>query len=96
VTAGEDGKVVLWDIATHQTIGAPFTGMGTEILGLAFRPQRSQLAVLGNTRILVWDTDERSWRKTACWLVNRNLTGQEWNKYLGPEIPYGKTCDSAN
>jgi WD40 repeat protein len=95
-TAGEDGKVLLWDVATHQTIGAPLTGMGTEILGLSFRPHHSQLAVLGNTRILVWDTDEKSWRKTACWLVNRNLTHEEWNKLLGPQIPYGETCDSAN
>jgi WD40 repeat protein len=96
VTAGEDGKVILWDVATHQTIGGPLTGMGTEIQGLAFRPQHDELAVLGNTRMLVWDVDEKSWRKTACRLVNRNLTREEWNKFLGPQIPYGETCDASN
>ena len=94
-TAGDDGKVLLWDVATHQTLGAPLTGMGTEIWGLAFRPHRNQLGVLGNTRLVVWDTDENSWRKTACWLANRNLTHEEWSKFL-PQTPYAGTCDSTN
>jgi WD40 repeat protein len=96
VTAGEDGKVLLWDVASTQTIGAPFLGVGTEVQGLAFRPNHNQLAVLGNTRMLVWDTDEKSWRTTACRLANRNLTHEEWSKFLGPAIPYAATCDSAH
>lgn len=96
VTAGEDGKVLLWDAMTHQTIGAPLSGMGTEIWGLAFRPQHSQLAVLGDRRIMVWDTDENAWRKTACLLANRNFSREEWIKFIGPQIPYGETCDSAS
>jgi WD40 repeat protein len=92
-TAGEDGKVVLWDVPTHQPVGGPFTGVGDEIQGLAFRPHHSELAVLGNTRMLVWDVDENSWRKTACWLVNRNLSHDEWSKFLGAQTPYTQTCD---
>ncbi len=94
VTAGEDGNVLLWDSATQQQIGSPLTGMGDEIWGLAFRPHHNELAILGDTRILVWNTDENLWRNTACRLVQRDLTQDEWNIFLGPQSPYSKTCAS--
>jgi hypothetical protein len=41
--------------------------------------------------IRLWDVDPHSWAKRACDIANRNLTREEWRKYLG-DLPYRKTC----
>ncbi len=92
-TGGQDGKLILWDFATHQPLGRPLYGKGDEILGLAFRPKTGELAVLADKGLLIWKIDEASWRRVACRIANRNLTVQEWNKFLGSaERP--RSCDS--
>jgi hypothetical protein len=32
--------------------------------------------------------------REACATVTRNLTVAEWNQYVGPEIPYERTCEN--
>jgi hypothetical protein len=41
--------------------------------------------------VRLWDVDPHSWRQRACVIANRNLTREEWWKYMGDE-PYRKTC----
>jgi WD40 repeat protein len=90
----EDGTVVLWDLATRQQIGRPLAGMGDEVQSLAFNPKTGALATLGDKRLLLWDVNEALWRKTACRLANRNLTRDEWGRFLGPGVAYRETCSA--
>jgi hypothetical protein len=77
----------------HQPLGRPLYGKGDEILGLAFRPKTGELAVLADKGLLIWKIDEATWRRVACRIANRNLTVEEWNKFLGSaERP--RSCDS--
>ena len=39
----------------------------------------------------LWDVDLQSWLKRACAIANRNLTREEWGRYMGDQ-PYRKTC----
>lgn len=45
-----------------------------------------------DTTIRLWDVDPQSWQARACRLAGRNLTLDEWNQYIGPDIRYHKTC----
>jgi hypothetical protein len=41
--------------------------------------------------VRLWDVDPQSWLKRACAIANRNLTHEEWRKYMG-DLSYRKTC----
>jgi hypothetical protein len=41
--------------------------------------------------VRLWDVDLQSWLKRACNIANRNLTCEEWWKYMG-DLPYHRTC----
>ena len=57
-TAGGDGTVRLWDVATGQIVGAPLpagAGPGGSVSGLAFSPDGQLLATVGTDRtVRMW------------------------------------------
>jgi WD40 repeat protein len=60
---------------------------------VAFSPDgRTLAAAAANGTILLWNIRITDSMATACKRVNRNLTRQEWQEYLG-ESPYQKTCE---
>jgi WD40 repeat protein len=95
-TGATDGTVILWDVATCQPIGRLFAGTGAEVRSLAFRPKHEELATLVDKQLLVWDVNSDWWRETACRLANRNLTRDEWSKFLGSSVAYHDTCSAQN
>ena len=41
--------------------------------------------------VILWDVNLGSWLDLACRIANRNLTMDEWQRYVGPG-PYRQTC----
>ena len=107
VTAAPEAQLVAWSDFGRPTFQTLDSKLGREfgdemrapagregldsVSGLAFRPDGRILASMEQNTVYLWDFDISSWRRRACAIANRNLTIEEWDRYLGP-APYRKTC----
>jgi WD domain, G-beta repeat len=92
-SGGVDSTVILWDVATHQSIDR-LEGHTAAVNSVAFSPDGTMLASGSADRtIILWDISHESWRTRACRIAKRNLTDGEWREFLGDE-QYRRTCSS--
>ena len=93
-TGGSDGSPILWDVRTRKQLGAPLPGpsQGTR-MHVVFRPDgRHLIAQYFDGQTFEWDVNPASWRDRACAVAGRNLTKDEWDKFL-PDRAYRRTCE---
>ena len=95
-----DGSVVLWDVEQGARISEPlrreFPKDGyvydhDQLNGLAFSPDGVLASGVCLTPVTLLDVGLDSWMETACAVANRNLTPDEWARYLRDE-EYRATC----
>jgi len=92
-SGSKDGTVILWDVATLQPIMPPFKGHTNTVFSVAFSPDgRTVASGSKDTNIILWDVSLESWKSRACRIANRNLTQAEWNQFIGPDMPYQRSC----
>lgn len=89
----EDGSVVLWNIPTQQMIGPPLKGHQGFVWSLAFSPDGEKLVSTGDDGLIVWDTSVDSWREKARKMANRNLSRDEWRRFIFNR-PYRKMWEN--
>lgn len=87
---GRDGKLRLWDVATHRSIGPALATNGAYTESLE-RVSDTVVVSGGEGAVVTWDLDPASWMERACRLAGRNLTSTEWAAYVGGE--YRATCE---
>jgi WD40 repeat protein len=91
-TAGADGTIALWDVATRKPIGTPVTVEPDSNITAAFSPDGSHLfAVSTSGEGVRLDTSPESWKRRACLIAGRDLTAREWEDAL-PDRPYEAVC----
>jgi WD40 repeat protein len=92
VIANGDGTVGLRDARSGDQIGPYLRDHGDGARAVAFTSDGARLASVGlDGRVLLWEARPAAWRERACRVANRNLTSDEWKKYLG-QRPYHETC----
>ena len=69
------------------------SGGGNLDSGILFGPSGERIRRSDGT-LLLWDLDFDSWRRRACRIANRDLTREEWERYLVDE-PRRETCSVA-
>jgi WD40 repeat protein len=85
-------KIVLWDLASGQPVGLPFTWNTRAVSPLLFNADGTALVTGGGDGTFMrWDLDPKSWIERACAIVRRNFTRDEWKQYFREE-PYRQTC----
>ncbi len=76
-------SVRLVDTAAHQAVGPPWKGLA--YAGAVFNDDGRIIGTSTPTTGALMNIDPKVWRREACVLAGRNLTAEEWQKYLpGP------------
>jgi WD40 repeat protein len=89
---GSSGGLRLWDTATQQLIGAQFPGGDGQWGTVAFTPDgRYLLVVFTDGSAYRWPVSVEGWEAHACAVAGRNLTKEEWHRYVGSR-GYQSTC----
>jgi WD40 repeat protein len=74
-TAGADGAVAIWDVATRKPIGTPLTLWPGSFVSAAFSPDGSHLfAVSTRGEGARLDASPEGWKRHACLVAGRDLS----------------------
>jgi WD40 repeat protein len=99
-SASQDYTVRLWDVGRLEATPIVLSGHEGEVWSLAYSPDGTHLVAGGRDKMIrIWDlTHPRNASPTptiadeVCRKVWRNLTLQEWHKFVSVELPYERTC----
>jgi WD40 repeat protein len=82
------GEVILIDLDEGLPVGPLATGT---VKSLAYDAETATIVAFTPAGWDRWIVDPDEWMHMACGIANRNLTTEEWDRYLGSE-PYRPTC----
>jgi WD40 repeat protein/class 3 adenylate cyclase len=81
----------VWSTSTLQQFGSDLEGTGTD-QNMAFTPDgRYLLVVTDDGTVTRWPVSVAAWEQHACAVAGRNLTREEWARYVGNR-PYSNVC----
>lgn len=91
-----DGKIYLWETENLNTQPIVMEDNGGFVFSLAFSPDGRSI-VTGSTeenRLIARPTSTGQLAQMICGLIGRNMTQNEWETYVGADVPYEETCPS--
>jgi WD40 repeat protein len=91
-TGGQDGAVKLWSTTTLQQEGSALsTDQGSTTTAAFESGDAGLLAVNDHGNVFRWPMSIAAWEQHACAVAVRNLTRQEWKRYLTARS-YTRVC----
>jgi WD40 repeat protein len=94
-SGGYDETIILWDLNRRQSLGTLAHKGG--VAAVAFSPTGGLLASSAccsglRDTLMLWNVGLAAWRAEGCARAGRNLTLKEWDQFVGPQLPYRRTC----
>jgi WD40 repeat protein/class 3 adenylate cyclase len=90
-SGGSSGGTRIWETPTLQQLGSDFPGGAGQWGNVAYTPDGHYLiAVFGNGTAYRWPVSLSAWENHACSVAGRNLTPEEWSRFVGTR--YSKVC----
>jgi energy-coupling factor transporter ATP-binding protein EcfA2 len=92
-SAGSDRLLQMWVIDFLEDLPIRMDNNNGFIWDIAFSHDSKYLIAAGHeSEIRVWPTDPNLLAEQICPLLKRNMTQEEWIKYVGSDIPFENTC----
>ena len=91
-SGGSDGVAKLWSTRTLQQLGADLPGAPGTWLGAEYTPSGRDIVVVSRSdQGWIWPARLSDWEAQACRVAGRNLTREEWSRYVGGRS-YATVC----
>jgi WD40 repeat protein len=92
-SAGSDRLLQMWVIDFLEDLPIKMDNNNGFIWDIAFSHDSKYLIAAGHeSEIRVWPTDPELLAEQICPLLKRNMTQEEWIKYVGSDIEFENTC----
>jgi len=88
-----DGSLRLWNLQADRSLGPPLRTDSAAEGPVFLRNDHQVVTDVSPGGLLLWSLDPDVWRATACALAGRELSRDEWARFLGDE-PYRETCSN--
>lgn len=107
-TSSKDFSIRLWEyskpemppmvLSDHDWVwGVAFTPNDEQLMA-GINSVKEEIGTTGNLKsnqtIHAWPTNIRSMSDKLCSYTKRNMSKEEWNLYVGEDLPYLKTCEN--
>jgi WD40 repeat protein/energy-coupling factor transporter ATP-binding protein EcfA2 len=93
-SASADKTIRLWNYKHPETESIKIVGHDAWVWTLAFAPDGNTLfSGSADRKVLTWTTDAAVLADKVCTLARRNLTQDEWDKFIGSQDPLERNCE---
>ncbi|MFC2087772.1 WD40 repeat domain-containing protein, partial [Bacteroidota bacterium] len=93
-TASYDGTIKLWATKDYNLLPIILRDHGTFINAIVFNLDGKYITTGDMSGTLIhWPVVTKLLSERICEKITRNLTQEEWNTYIAPDIEYEKTCN---
>ena len=94
-SASYDGTIQLWVMDKLGELPIVLKDNGSYIWDIAFTPDNKHLIAGGNNgETRVWPTDASDMASELCKRLERNMSQDEWQRYIGTAVEFRNTCKS--
>jgi len=93
-TASTDKTVKLWNLEKSAESPIVLRDHNDWVSSVAFSPDNEKLFVgCRDFMVRAWPTRTSKLAEMLCKEIKRNMSEEEWNTFVGKDIPYENTCD---
>jgi len=91
--ASFDGSVNIWDTRNYNLQPIVLNDHTSWVQTIAFSPDGQKLiAGCRDNLIRVWPTNTKKMAEQICPKISRNMSSEEWNRFVAKDIPFENTC----
>lgn len=94
LTTSRDGTARIWDLQDSRKLPIILDDHGDWVFTGSFSPDGAQVITGGGDEyIRTWPINPAYFAFRICAMVTRSMTQEEWNEFVGVDIPYQITCE---
>lgn len=92
-----DGSIQIWDYTNLNNLPLVLNDNQAQVWNITFSPDGNYLyAGCENGNIKIWPTKAEILSVQICDQIRRNMTNEEWIRYVASDVSYEKTCLTEN